>query len=201
VKAAFLVFMLFLLCAVTASAAGAATACSKRVNPNKVVVFIDCNYSYLEIESAAKAACERGESLLILPFGYEDSKYVAELQHEIGVLVVQNIQLGNTAERTRQIAQLTSKLKNKKNELRKVDAAFVQKRFVEMALQGKQVRSLIISGHDGGGKYHGDAGSVSKGAVFDAIRAAESKNKKFSAELHSAFLWGCFTSTPEEVLA
>jgi hypothetical protein len=51
--------------------------CSKKVDPSKVMLFIDTNDSALEISTAEKAACERGERLMVVPKNYKEyDKYV-----------------------------------------------------------------------------------------------------------------------------
>lgn len=46
-------------------------ACSNKVDPSKVILFIDTNFSDLEIKTAQKAACKRGERLAIVPKNYQ----------------------------------------------------------------------------------------------------------------------------------
>lgn len=46
--------------------------CSKAVDPKKVILFIDVNHSNMEIDTAQKSACLRGETLVIVPRDYKE---------------------------------------------------------------------------------------------------------------------------------
>jgi hypothetical protein len=49
-----------------------AQECKTKVDPSKIVLFIDTNKGDLEIETVQKAACARGERLVIVPKNYKE---------------------------------------------------------------------------------------------------------------------------------
>lgn len=49
-----------------------ALACASKIDESKVMLFVDTNFSDLEIATATKAACQRGEKLVVVPRNYKD---------------------------------------------------------------------------------------------------------------------------------
>lgn len=138
-------FLLFL-----ASFVAEAYTCNRSVDPKKVIYFVDTRNSTHEVESAQKAACERGETFLRM---------------------------------TPPINKVTFK-----NNLR------------NLANANRAVASVIISGHDGGGRIHNDTGDgLDKYEAINAIKEAYAGKPALLAQLKSAFLWGCWTNGPAEV--
>lgn len=49
-----------------------ALACSQKIDNSKVMLFIDTNFLDLEIATAQRAACQRGEKLVVIPKNYKE---------------------------------------------------------------------------------------------------------------------------------
>lgn len=139
--------------------------CNKSVDPKKVVLFVDTNDSPKEIEGAAKAACERGETFRKFP---HESK-----------------------------AEIEKYAWDKKQEL--VTAKSLHKELAELAKQNIAVTSMVVSGHDGGGKVHGDLGGVNKYDVIEGMKKAYKGKQHLLNEMKSVFMWGCWSMGPSEV--
>ncbi len=69
-----------------------------------------------------------------------------------------------------------------------------------LARANRAVSSVIISGHDGGGRIHNDDGDgLDKFEAIGAIKEAYRGKPALLAQLKSAFLWGCWSNGPAEV--
>ncbi len=69
-----------------------------------------------------------------------------------------------------------------------------------LAHSNHAISSIIISGHDGGGRIHNDEGDgLDKYEAITAIKEAYAGKPALLSQLHSAFLWGCWTNGPAEV--
>jgi hypothetical protein len=139
--------------------------CNKSVDPKRVVLFVDTNDSPKEIEGAAKAACERGESFRKFP------------------------------DKTRK--ELDEIPWDSKHDL--VSPSTLNREVASLAKQDIAVTSMVVSGHDGGGRVHGDHGEVDKYAVISAMKKAYKGKKHLLNEMKSVFMWGCWSMGPSEV--
>lgn len=126
-----------------------AFTCTSKVDPKKVVLFVDTRDSKKEVLAAERAACRRGESF-----------------HRMGFPI--------------NVKTYTQKL-------------------VGFARNDIAVSSLILSGHDGGGKIHGHAGGLNKYEAIHGMKAAYKQKPELLNQLKSAMLWGCWTNGPGEV--
>src|SRR5690606_25008037 len=77
----------------------------------------------------------------------------------------------------------------------------LKKNLIDLAKNGTAITSLIVSGHDGGGSVHGDMSGIDKSEILSSLSEAYGNNKKLLDQLQSLLLWGCYTSTPAEVLS
>ena len=127
--------------------------CTRAVNPSSIVLFLDTRNSTAEIESAARAACSRGETFKRMP--------------SPGQTI-------NQASLTRELSALAG--------------------------QNKAVTSMVISGHNGGGAIHGDAGhGIDKFEAIQSFKSAYRNKPALLNQFQSVYLWGCWTNGPGEV--
>lgn len=180
-----------------------AYTCNKKVNANKVVVFVDLNFSYQESDSAAKAACERGEAFKIIP------KYDKSLSVEANTLDKEwdkywrecpnGSQASNSCKT--KYSTLDNKIKNYSAKLDavKVEASDFKAELSKLAKENKAVTSMTISGHDGGGSVHGTLGGLDKTEIISSFKAAYKNKPALASQFQSVFMWGCWTAGPSEV--
>jgi hypothetical protein len=146
--------MISVLLALLVSTDVQAQRCHQRVDPHRIVLFLDANTGEREVAVARRAACERGETLMAVPQDFPAAQ-------------------GRTDSRT-------------------VGAALR-----DISAQGAQVVSLAVSGHDGGGIYGSEKGSISRtelGYLFAA-------HPRLQESVRSLYLLGCYTSVRSEVFA
>ncbi|RYZ93207.1 MAG: hypothetical protein EOP06_01820, partial [Proteobacteria bacterium] len=164
---------------------------------------ITANYSEGEINAAREAAAARGEDLFLVPRSSPTVKRVGELSTvaELYALRVLNPKINKGKNTDRELARYVE-LDNKTNAARKglpASADFLSEELgrtlAELSTKNVRITSLIISGHDGGGKYGGTFGSID----FAAITKFAASYPGFKTGLRSVYLLGCYTSTPFEV--
>lgn len=69
----------------------------------------------------------------------------------------------------------------------------------KLAYQNIAVSSMVVSGHDGGGKVHGEYGGVNKYEVIEGLKKAYKGKAHLLNEMKSVFMWGCWSMGPSEV--
>ena len=129
----------------------AIAACGNKIDPTKVILFVDTNNSELEIATAEKAACARGEKFVSVPRDYPTTSRL-----------------------------LDAPAKAAMEDIRKSNA---------------KLKSVIISGHDGGGQFSG-----SKGGFGSVQLQMLMKEYKDIDEVNSALLLGCYTGVQLEMM-
>jgi hypothetical protein len=139
--------------------------CNKSVDPKRVVLFVDTNNSPKEIEGAAKAACERGESF---------RKFPDKTKQELDEIPW-------------------------RDKLDLVSTSTLNRELASMAKQNIAVTSMVVSGHDGGGRVHGHHGGVTKFDVISGMKKAYHGKQHLLNEMKSVFMWGCWSMGPSEV--
>lgn len=77
----------------------------------------------------------------------------------------------------------------------------IEAKMKELANQNKAISSLVASGHDGGGSFYGTngSGSITKTQIVRSLRNAYEGKEEYLESLEGLFLWGCYTSVPDEV--
>ncbi|MEK7691954.1 MAG: hypothetical protein AAB425_13145 [Bdellovibrionota bacterium] len=163
--------------------------CPTTPDPARVIIFVPANYGKSEFEAVTRAACDRGETLVIVP---EKRPPVAGKGFK-GLV-------GNAWRRiTSGFAWMFSRAKsdNGKKKFTPDDFDFTVKR---LAAEGKVVTSIIGSGHDGGGTLYGGNGRISKAEIVKSIKDAYIGKPELLKQLESVHLFGCYTGTTAEVL-
>ncbi len=124
-----------------------ALACATKVDPKKVVLFVDTNQGEPEMVAAKRAAFKNCQTFYSFP----------------------------------------SARANIPAQLDKVLADFNTK--------GIKVKSVIVSGHDGGGSFGGSKGSINKQAIASSFQKYPAVN-----EINTAVLLGCYTGVNQEMI-
>lgn len=175
--------------------------CSNKIDPKKVMLFVDTNTSDLEIATAEKAACQRGERFEVVPKNYKAyTTYIKAI--EIGRKA-----LHACVEKYKDYkAPECESQRNALNVSRQKQEEFINKQVPlktqineEMkALSAEKVKltSVSISGHDGGGHFGGEKGSFSRSSMQYLMSEYPELN-----EVESVLLLGCYTGVQKEVSA
>jgi hypothetical protein len=184
---------LFIVLFILSPAAG--FGCANKIDPSKVMLFVDTNKSDSEISTAQKAACDRGENLITIPKNYSEyKKYsdaIEEAQLKLGGCGDMN---GPACKSVReQLRKATDELFNfriqqptMREHLRMV--------LDEIKGSGGKLQNIIISGHDGGGFYGGHKGELSRWEILEVMKDFTSIN-----QVKSLMLLGCYTATHKDV--
>lgn len=168
--------------------------CRKKIDPSKVIIFIDTNMAGKEIASAEAGACARGERLIVIPKDYKKHDeliivyrkadqdllkcYHNKLPSSICDAKTKKLQEAGVIMRDK-ILDYPSLLKTELQQLRKTKAV---------------VKSVIISGHDGGGAFGGDKGEFDSDKIEKVFKEYPDVNK-----VESTLLLGCYTGVKHEV--
>lgn len=203
-KGAIATFLLFILTIFSYST----HACNKSVDSDDVIVMYDLNFIFQEVEAARRAACERGQSLVVLPYGYEKHKELGEYKE----VAYRNKTWAKNNKCTE--SSTSSKCKRYKEKLELADKAFNRTfdqykkehgniypddDFEKLADKGKRITSMILSGHDGSGNFSANGQSISKELIVEAYKDHFDYDNPEDDPLKSLCLWGCYTATPAEI--
>lgn len=175
---------------------GLVLACNKKVDPSKVILFLDTNTSDLEIETVRKAACERGEVVKVVPENYRDyRKYINELESAIKKISK------CTGFETPACKKANEEFQNANTKYQEFLSgqptlqAGLSKALEEIKASGGTIQNFTISGHDGGGHFGGHKGSVSRRELENILSGYQDIN-----DAKSLLLLGCYTGTQHEVM-
>lgn len=195
----------FLILLLIATYSTSSIACENKINSSKVDLFVDTNQSDLEIEVARKAACARGERLVVVPKNYREytkyNKAVEDAQKKVkdclktnnildhystaaeekcsGMMEARNAALRARKEFIIQQPEISAQVRSELDGLKKENAKLV---------------SVAISGHDGGGHFGGDKGSFTRYEMGNIMADYPEVN-----EVSSLLLLGCYTGVTHEV--
>ena len=196
-------FIFFTLLHLFSLTAFASYKCHTSVNPSKVVLFVNTNYSHGEADHAARAACERGETFKMIP----DESISMEFERKDNVLKNAWTTFNKSCEyplnpacqkKIQDISQQSTKLDNEKKAA-SINPTKINQYLIGLASKNIAVTSMVISGHDGGGNVHGALGGVSKFDIIDAMKGSYKNKPNLLAQFNSVFMWGCWTMGPSEV--
>ncbi|MDD0853594.1 hypothetical protein HBN50_10815 [Halobacteriovorax sp. GB3] len=173
-------------------------ACNKSVDPNKVVLFIDVNASHKEILAARKGACERGESLRVIPEGSEKLGK-ANLDY-LYTLRMSTFCYDTCEEWKKKNEKVQLKLNRISQNVEKDLKVSLRKELEKLEKEGKTVESLLLSGHNSGGSFSSDdhLGNrvIEKGDINNIFKDFP----KQAESVKSVLLLGCYTGVKKEIL-
>jgi hypothetical protein len=156
------------------------------------MLFIDTNDSGLEIATAEKAACERGERLVVVPKNYKEyAKFVqpvARAQNEI------NRCRNNCRAIEEKLENAYNQLDNFQVSQKSIQEA-TKEVLEELKKQNAKIQNFTISGHDGGGSYGGYKGNMSRSTLAEMMKDYGDIN-----EAQSLLLLGCYTGVQKEII-
>jgi hypothetical protein len=169
--------------------------CPGKVDPKNVMFFVDMNNANLEEAAAQRAACARGQKLVIIPKNHTEYNQLTS--------VVQNDMkayehcLGGSGTCDKQKATYMSSYQKLETFKAQLPSTEDQMRAELKAIKenGGKLVNLTISGHDGGGTFSGHKGETSR----DAIQKVMEEYKDVNG-VKSIMLLGCYTAVPNEVM-
>ena len=186
-------------CAVLSSSV-LADVCAQKVDPRKVMIFIDLNANIEEVRAAERAACARGEKIDVIPADFEE-------RHQIKLDLAQfdkkrSRACGDNFLTPSKSEECKTAQKNLNDEATMLDqknadvGLLLTQELSKIKSAGGTLPAFILSGHDGGGHFYGMSGSTDQRTI-DQIFAdfPELKNS-----VQSVGLLGCYTAVPIQVL-
>lgn len=166
------------------------------------ILFLDMNDSYKEVEAARRAAKARGDEVIVYPtLTPEQRKEKNAIAQKIKTAQKEFSRKCTKAypPECNAISQRLLALQVEQNKV------FEKARFDTNALKellrahvekGREIKSLVISGHDGTGHFHGVLGSVSDSGLAQTLQSIEG----VADSIRGVHLWGCYTTSPSSLL-
>lgn len=171
-------------------------ACANKIDPSKVILFVDTNNSELEIATTEKAACARGERIVVVPKNHKEfSKYTIPMEAANRKLERCLSKPGQSCDAVKVEAQKASKaFLDFSSKQPNIDKG-VKEALEEVKQSKGRLQNFTISGHDGGGSFGGNKGSFSRQELSQIMRDYQDIN-----DVTSLLLLGCYTGTQFEVM-
>lgn len=169
-----------------------ALACANKIDESKVMLFVDTNFSDLEVETAKKAACQRGEKLMVVPRNYKE--YSAPIRNMEAVLK----KLKSCKQNCEPIAEEYQKAYENILSKREADFTFkkeLAKELAEIKKNNGRISNFIMSGHDGGGSFGGYKGTLSRSEIAQVMNEFQDIN-----DVSTLMLLGCYTGVQNEIV-
>ncbi len=169
--------------------------CTGRVDDKTVMMFMDMNNSALEISAAQRAACARGQKLLVIPRNHQQYNQLTSVVQNDMKSYERCLGTGGNCER-QQATYMASyqRLETFKGTLPSAREQLTTE-LTAMKASGSKLVNFTISGHDGGGTYSGHKGEISRGDIGEVMAAFPEVNN-----VKSVMLLGCYTAVPNEVI-
>lgn len=176
--------------------------CANKIDNSKVMLFVDSNESGPEILTAQKAACQRGQKLVVIPQNYKDYE-VYKVKQEKSMAAAQacvqkNPNNTETACKPEIDAfRATMKEAQEFQQKQKPYDTQIREEMDKLKNSKGTLESFTISGHDGGGHFGGSMSgkqSYSKQEV-----AAIMKDYPEVNQVKSLMLLGCYTGVQQEM--
>lgn len=168
------------------------STCQKKVDNSKVMMFVDTNFSDMEIAVAEKAACKRGERLLVIPKNYKSyTKIIKEV--EASTKALERCR-SNCDEVRKKSSDARTKLDNHIRTSPPLKEA-IEKELSVLKEQNAKLKNFTISGHDGGGYFGGHKGGFGRQELAEMM-----KNYPEINEVQNLMLLGCYTGVQKEII-
>lgn len=173
--------------------------CKRPVDSKKVMIFVDINGNELEYKRMEQAACERGETLKVLPNNYQKvvrlNKELAAESSKGNRTCTRSPDSAKCKQMMKKVEDLSTRFKILSESSTMPNKDNLRKLVQETDASGSSITNLSFSGHDGGGNFGGSFGSLSKEEVGVIFR--DFPNQRDSVQ--SLLLLGCYTGVVSEI--
>lgn len=168
-----------------------AFSCDQKIDESKVMIFLDTNFSDLEIETAKRAACKRGEKIQIIPKNYKE--YTSQIRVIEGKLKKLQACKQNCESLQKEYTDAQIELIHRREREGDLDI-LLKKELKEIRNSKAKLSNFIISGHDGGGNFGGHKGSLSREDIDKIMEDFKDIN-----DVSTLMLLGCYTGVQKEI--
>lgn len=171
--------------------------CNRKIDPKKVIIFIDTNTATPEIEKAEAGACARGQRLVVIPKNHREYDQLFKASKQISQELMNCHANAPLSDHCMDLRKKENKIGEKISKLKenRLDYPALLKAELEALKKSKSSAvSFIISGHDGGGNFGGQKGNFSRYEIDKIFKDYPEENK-----VESALLLGCYTGVKFEV--
>lgn len=167
------------------------------------IVFIDLNDNAKEIAAAQRAAEARGEELTIVStVTPEQQKIVSDARTAYSrALSTQTKSCAAGASdgcsvATAKAEKVDLDLRTTLQNVPKMNAVALGQAFAALKADGKEISTLIVSGHDGDRQLWGTYGDFDDNDLEKALL----KNKPLGDTIKSFYVWGCYSATTDDFM-
>ncbi|MDD0852175.1 hypothetical protein HBN50_03660 [Halobacteriovorax sp. GB3] len=171
--------------------------CERPIHEKETILFVDVNASYHEVESAQKAACQRGQQFVVVPKNTIELGIQREKLHRVKTRFV-NCK-SNCTSLKEKVLKESKKLTEMSYENDRPIIEELEERLSEISKNEGSLKSFILSGHNGGGSFSSDreiAKKLGKEELFSLFKSYP----KLAKDVQSSLLLGCYTSVKKEVI-
>jgi hypothetical protein len=162
------------------------------------ILFLDLNNAADEIAAAERAALARGERLIVIPTVDAQTRRVQDEASKRADQIAERIHKDcGPSSANPACPGLRNDFERASDELRRLTEANritpdkIKGELKRLEKDGTRLSSVVISGHDGNGKFSGAYGAMSA----DALEEAFKETPKLNENVRSVLLWGCYTTT------
>ncbi len=169
-------------------------ACANKVDPSKVVLFVDTNFSDLEIKHAEIAACKRGERLQVVPKNYKEYSPLILKKEETQKALWDCLKTNTDCSKQRDLKiEAENNMANFQAQQKPISDQ-LKEALTEIKTKKGKIKSFAISGHNGGGHFGGAKGSLGRQEIGTMLSEVPEIN-----DVTSILLLGCYTGVKAEV--
>jgi len=155
------------------------------------ILFIDLNNVEMEIKVAREAAAKRGEKLIVIPKNRDELRKISARAEGYNRLETQYYAAGCGDRQSPNCTQLARRMSAIPEADRYSNGNYgVEQLKKELAELPAGISTVMISGHDGGGSFHGDFGTIEAHSFLNAFKKFKDNDK-----IKSVYLLGCNSAT------
>lgn len=191
------IFILFFFLVLSTSSYA---VCNKKITSKDIIFFVDLNGGTKEIEEAQKAACEKGQKIVIYP---EQNAAIYKLTNDKSFY--ENRFKALTCDKTptkKGCAEVSKKKDEVMNEIESKAVKFSIPAMKETLKKlnsedGRNVESLVISGHSDGKTIFGVYGTTQRDEIQTTFKDLPDEGRSVS----TLVMLACYSANPSTVLS
>ena len=177
-----------------------AAACNKKVTSKDVIFFVDLNGGTKELEEAQKAACDKGQKLVIYPVQtaaiYRMTADKSFYENRVKALACdKDPAKKGCSEMIKKRDQVLAEIEDKAVKFSLPGMQEILKKL--NSEQGSNVESLVISGHSDGKTIFGVYGTTQREEIQTAFKDLPDQGKSVT----SLIMLACYSANPSTILS